>query len=85
MVAAAAPLAAQVMAFEGANEWNLTERPRLGRELLQHQTRLYMAVKSTHALSGARVVAPSMGKLMDWETFGFPPGDLRNATRTQMV
>lgn len=73
VVAAAAPLAAQVMAFEGANEWNLTERPDWAAELLQHQTRLYMAVKSTHALSGARVVAPSMGKLMDWETFGFHP------------
>lgn len=64
-----------LIALEGANEWNLREGHEATwvSELLAHQVALYQAAKSTPETRGLPVVAPSMGMLKDWDTWGFHP------------
>ena len=59
-----------MIAVEGANEWNLSERPGWGAELAAHHARVYRAVKSTPELRALDVVAPSMAMMKDYEQLG---------------
>lgn len=72
-----------VLGFEGANEWNLKERPAWVEELLLHQTELYRAVKSNPITRGCAVIAPALGMVKDYELWGFR-AELMNAGNTHI-
>ena len=70
-----------VHSMEGANEWNLSGRPNWISEVVNHQTRLWNAAKSTAATRNIPVAGPALGmrkgfdelgnrsSIMDWGTF----------------
>ena len=54
--------AGAVESIEGANEWNLKNRPQWAAELRTAQARLFRSVRSMPAMSAVPVLAPSLGR-----------------------
>jgi hypothetical protein len=59
-----------VESVEGANEWNLKDRPNWVSELRAHQKRLYTAVKSNPVTRDLPVLAPALGMRKGYTELG---------------
>ena len=68
----ATTLAGCIGSVEGANEWNLKDRPNWVNEVLAHQRELWQTFRGDPRTAGLPVLAPALGKPLraDFEALG---------------